>query len=66
MSVEETASAILAPPSPAEIRAELEQLFLKNIVGPEGGEDEELDHQDGPFCLGLLPGRHARANASAD
>ena len=43
MSVEETPSAILAPPSPAEIRAELELLFLKNIVGPEGGENEELD-----------------------
>ena len=43
MSVEETVSAILAPPSPAKIRAGLEQLFLKNIVGPEAGEDEELD-----------------------
>ena len=34
---------VLVPPPPAEIRAELEQLFLKNIVGPEGGEEEELD-----------------------
>ncbi len=33
---------VLAPPPPEEIRAELEQLLLSNIVGPEGGEHEEL------------------------
>jgi hypothetical protein len=34
---------VLVALPPAQIRNELERLFLKNIVGPEGGEEEELD-----------------------
>jgi hypothetical protein len=36
-------SPVLVAPPPDQIRNELEQLFLKNILGPEGGEEEELD-----------------------
>src|SRR4051794_35329021 len=34
---------VLVAPSPPQIRDELERLFLRNILGPEGGEEEELD-----------------------
>ena len=33
---------MLTPPLPADIRAELEQMLLGNILGPESGEHEEL------------------------
>ena len=33
---------VLAPPSPGEIRAELERTLIANILGPEAGEREEL------------------------
>jgi hypothetical protein len=35
--------AVLAAPPPSQIRTELERLLLGNILGPEGGEEEELD-----------------------
>jgi len=37
------APVVLATPPAAQIRAELERLFVKNVLGPEGGEEEELD-----------------------
>jgi len=38
----ETVPVLGVPPS-ASIRDELETLFLKNILGPEGGEEEQLE-----------------------
>lgn len=43
MNEQEGAPSILATSQPSEIRAELERLFVKNVLGPEGGEDEELE-----------------------
>src|SRR4051794_30771180 len=33
---------VLAPPVPAEVRARLESMLVANILGPEGGPNEEL------------------------
>lgn len=50
---------VLAPPSPAAIRAELEAKLLANILGPEGGEHEEVDasqvHEH--YLVGMLAPR---------
>ncbi len=58
---------VLAPPSPAGIRAELTARLLANIVGPEGGEHEELDTGAVReyYLVGMLAPR-VRAEADAE
>ena len=34
---------LLTPPSPARMRQELEEMVVRDLLGPVGGEDEELD-----------------------
>ena len=59
---------MLAPPRPAEIRAELEQMLLANILGPEGGETEELV-TDTPvreyYLVGMLAPRRSEPDAGS-
>jgi hypothetical protein len=35
--------SILSSPTSEQLRGQLEELFLKNVLGPEGGEKEQLD-----------------------
>lgn len=53
--------SVLAPPPPAQIRAELEAIVLGNILGPEGGEHEELDTSSVSdyYLVGMLAPRRA-------
>jgi hypothetical protein len=58
---------VLAPPAPAQIRAELEQVLLANILGPEGGEHEELVTDTRPsdyYVVGMLAPRRRRHDAT--
>jgi hypothetical protein len=34
---------LLAAPSPAQMRAELQEMVVRDLLGPAGGEDEEVD-----------------------
>jgi hypothetical protein len=58
---------VLAPPSPTEIRAELERMLLANILGPEGGENEELVTDTAVreyYLVGMLAPRRAGLDPS--
>jgi hypothetical protein len=46
----------LKPPSPYEIRAKLEQAVLADLLGPAGGENEEIDEASvrDRYLVGLL------------
>ena len=46
----------LPSPSLLELRAELQSIVLRDLLGPAGGEDEELDERNvrGRYILGLL------------
>ncbi|MDA8070967.1 MAG: DISARM system helicase DrmA [Actinomycetota bacterium] len=59
---------VLAPPPPAAIRAELEQKLMANILGPEGGETEELV-TDTPvreyYLVGMLAPRRSQPDAGS-
>ncbi|MGF1674335.1 MAG: helicase, partial [Rivularia sp. (in: cyanobacteria)] len=46
----------LKPPSPYEIRAKLEQAILADLLGPAGGENEEIDESSvrDRYLVGLL------------
>jgi hypothetical protein len=58
---------VLAPPPPAEIRAELEQVLLANILGPEAGEHEELVTGTRPseyYVVGMLAPSRRRHDAT--
>ena len=49
-------SEILAPPTHAQIRAELQELILRDLLGPAGGEEEIVDepYVRDRYILGLL------------
>lgn len=51
--------SLLAPPSPAEIRAELERLVLLDLLGPAGGPDEEIAESSvrDRYLVGMLAPR---------
>ena len=54
-----------APPAPAELRAELEQLVVGDLLGPAEGEDERLDARQfrrmrDRYLLGRLAPRDTR------
>jgi hypothetical protein len=48
----------LAPPTPHAIRDELTQMIVRDLLGPAGGPDEELnqfeDHVYGRYLVGML------------
>ncbi|MBV9787544.1 MAG: helicase, partial [Chloroflexi bacterium] len=50
---------MLQPPSPSAIRDELEQLVLADLLGPAGGEDEELTDRSvrDRYLVGMLAPR---------
>lgn len=57
---------ILAAPSPDAIRAELEAMLVANILGPEGGDHEELAASTSIreyYLVGMLAPRQAGAEA---
>src|SRR2546429_625888 len=57
-----TPTSTLEPvPSPIEIRAELEKMVIKDLLGPAGGPDEELDQREDRvrerYLVGMLAPR---------
>ncbi|OKH33164.1 helicase [[Phormidium ambiguum] IAM M-71] len=54
--IETLQSSILEPASYYQIRAELEQAVLDDLLGPAGGENEEIDEQrvSDRYLVGLL------------
>jgi len=54
------------PPSPAEIRAELESMVVGDLLGPAGGESEELTERTmrDRYIVGVLA--PSRAGAPSD
>src|SRR5689334_6901251 len=57
-----------AVPAPMALRAELEDLIRKDLLGPAGGEEEELPRDLGSvrdrYLLGMLAPRRVRLRAS--
>lgn len=54
---------VLTPPSPAEIRGEIEGLLFNNILGPQGGEREELSGKTvirDYYLVGMLAPRQSK------
>ena len=49
-------SEMLSPPTHAQIRAELQELILRDLLGPAGGEEEIVDepYVRDRYILGLL------------
>src|SRR5437773_8675681 len=49
-------SLMRAIPSPMKIREELEQMVLKDLLGPVGGPEEEIDEQSvrDRYLVGML------------
>lgn len=54
----------LKPPSPYEIRAKLEQAVLADLLGPAGGENEEIDEASvrDRYLVGLLAPQRQQVN----
>lgn len=52
----ETPIILSPPPSPAQIRAKLEEAILNDLLGPVGGEDEEVDEASvrDRYLVGIL------------
>src|SRR5262249_32699217 len=51
-----TSSLLCSIPSPTKIREELEQMVLKDLLGPVGGSEEEIDEQSvrDRYLVGML------------
>src|SRR5947208_2414625 len=54
------------PPSPHQLRAELEAMVLGDLLGPAGGEHEELTERTvrARYLVGVLPPSRPHATAS--
>src|SRR5215207_8952431 len=63
-----TIHEVLKPPSAREIRAELQDLVERDLLGPAGGEDEIVDEQTvrTRYLLGLLAPRGYSALEAQD
>src|SRR5450755_3545966 len=50
------AKPLLAAPAPALMRAEMEEMVLRDLLGPAGGEDEEVDEArvHDRYLIGML------------
>ncbi|GAC1366475.1 MAG: DISARM system helicase DrmA [Ktedonobacteraceae bacterium] len=59
---------ILAAPSPARMRDELEDMVLRDLLGPAGGEEEEVDEQRvrDRYLIGLLAPNEAQLPSEED
>ena len=55
----------LAPPTPYQIRAELEQAILNDLLGPAGGSEEEVDEDSvsDRYLVGLLAPQYRTSDA---
>ncbi|MBI3964308.1 MAG: helicase, partial [Chloroflexi bacterium] len=54
---------VLVPPSPSVLRDELERLVLADLLGPAGGEEEELtDRPRDRYLVGMLAPRQQRVD----
>jgi hypothetical protein len=55
-SLQREAESLLRPPSPAALREELEQLVSLDLLGPAGGEDEEINEGNvrDRYIVGML------------
>lgn len=60
--VEPLDSPVLQKPSPSQIRAELEQSVIDDLLGPAGGANEEIDEArvSDRYLVGLLAPLHRR------
>jgi hypothetical protein len=58
-SVSDQAAPVLRVPSPRELRAELEQIVVRDLLGPAGGPTEELDERSvrDRYLVGMLAPR---------
>jgi hypothetical protein len=64
-----TSSLLRSIPSPTKIREELEQMVLKDLLGPVGGPEEEIDEPSvrDRYLVGMLaPKRAERAGLSSE
>ncbi|MBK9712558.1 MAG: hypothetical protein IPO81_14775 [Kouleothrix sp.] len=71
-----TTASPLTPPSPAELRAELERLVLLDLLGPAGGAEEEIAERSvrDRYLVGMLaprqqqiaPEEHADLNQAGE
>src|SRR5258708_38954783 len=59
-------TAFSKPPSPLQLRDELEAKVLKELLGPAGGEAEEIIESPGTrYLVGVLaPRKRAKASAA--
>jgi len=49
---------VLAPPSPRQVRADLEAAVVRDLLGPAGGPEEEIDEAPRErYLLGMLAPR---------
>jgi hypothetical protein len=57
--VSDHAAPVLRVPSPRELRAELEQIVIRDLLGPAGGPTEELDERSvrDRYLVGMLAPR---------
>lgn len=57
----------LSPPTPAEVRDELTDMVIKDLLGPAGGPDEELsqyeDRASSRYLVGMLAPKMTRVEA---
>jgi hypothetical protein len=58
-SVSDQAAPVLRVPSPRELRAELEQIVLRDLLSPAGGPTEELGERSvrDRYLVGMLAPR---------
>lgn len=59
-------ASILAPPSPYDIRDELTDMVIRDLLGPAGGPDEELDQREDRVRERYLVGTLAPRAVSVD
>ncbi len=61
----ETATPSLVPPTPYQIRAELEQAVLDDLLGPAGGAEEEVDEDSvsDRYLVGLLAPQYRQVSS---
>ncbi len=60
-----TNTSILQPPTPTEMRAELEEMVLHDLLGPAGGEEEEVNdfRVFDRYLVGILAPNNAQVPA---
>jgi len=59
-------TSVLSPPSPSDIRNELTEMVVKDLLGPAGGPNEELDQREDRVRERYLVGMLAPKAVSVD